>query len=325
MKNRWIWMGVLVFALAGVVVGASAPEVPYIKDGPGCGWWEIASSPTNYVWDNGEKDEPVDFTIFQDDFGNWQLISCVRKTKFPTRGSPNGGAGRVLFQWESDDFFATDWKQVGVLLTSDDMLGGSNSHGLLQAPHMVVKENGLYYMIFNGQRAHMMTSPNGRDWTQVPTAAGDYKFFKMGRDVMVFDNREVDGLWYAMYTRDKYRPNDFKVKYRTAESLLGPWSDPADYLLETFTSGREVESPFMVKRDDWYYLFVNGAVFAQTSLTNRFAAPKLTDPGVYKKGGVAPEIIRVDGKDYIAGYGTGARIGVRIRPLYWSSSDSQEK
>ena len=39
----------------------------------------------------------------------------------------------------------------------------------------------------------------------------------------------------------------------------------------------------------------------------------------------APEIIRVDGKDYIAGYGVGANIGIRIRPLHWSSADALKK
>ncbi len=312
--------------LAGIACAETAPEIPYTSDEPGSGWWQIVSSPTNYLWDNGEKDEPVDFTIFQDDFDNWQLIACVRRTKFPTKNKPQGGAGRVLFQWESDDFFATDWKQVGVLLTPDELAGNSaKAYGLLQAPHMVTKENGVYYMIFNGSEAHMMTSPNGRDWTQVPTAAGDYNFFNMGRDVMVFDNRDVDGLWYAMYTFDKYNPNEFKVKYRTAKHLLGPWSNPADYLREDPKTDRNVESPFMVKRDKWYYLFVNGAVYAQTSITNQFADPKLTDPGVYGDGGTAPEIIHVDGKDYIAGYGVGTNIGIRIRPLHWSSVDALKK
>ncbi len=111
--------------LAGIACAETAPEIPYTSDEPGSGWWQIVSSPTNYLWDNGEKDEPVDFTIFQDDFDNWQLIACVRRTKFPTKNKPQGGAGRVLFQWESDDFFATDWKQVGVFLNPDELAGNS--------------------------------------------------------------------------------------------------------------------------------------------------------------------------------------------------------
>jgi len=340
-KTAIIALFLFVGCLGSVLFAETAPETPYLTDTDKTsdGWlsagWRIAASPSGYEWDNGDTDEVVDFTIFQAADGTWQLIACVRKCTFPVAYETGKNyRGRILFRWESDDLFASDWKEMGVFKTTDDLPPGvpvKNNKGMIQAPH-VVKDNGLYYMIYNSKDAHMMVSTNGKDWADQADFSGNYTFFKMagGRDIMLVDNRDVDGKWYAVHTPQTkgYDSRGYELVYHTAENLLGPWSGPAGMAKRDFW--QDVESPFIVRRTGWYYLFLQDWVYAEQKLTDYFDAP-LTDLHSFNRmprRGIAPEIVSYQGKDYFAAYNTiktDPHEGIEIRPMLWKTTQPKNE
>ncbi len=319
-------------------VGNTPLEMPYVANTnlSRAGWdaegWRITKrSPSNYAWDNGEVDEGCDFTIFQATDGTWQIVGCVRNTTFP-------GFTRLLYQWETTDFFSSDWTEKGVLLTTSDPdlpAGIDYAEGTLQAPH-VVKDGGLYYMIYNSANAHLMVSANGKDWMHQAASDGGYTLFNMnrGRDVMLMDNRDIDGKWYAVYCgKSDWNGTENTNYYHSATNIIGPWSGPLP--MAQRDHWRHVESPFLFRRGGWYYLILQDEVFAQPSVTNFFGYPIFTDLGTYADGnlgkptrGYAPEIIHhPNGQDYIAGYNNEvgeAWEGTEIRPLYWKWTDTDD-
>ncbi len=327
---------------AGCVLGETAPETPYLTGTnsaemgwPSEGWRVVERSPSGYEWDKGETDEVVDFTVFQADDGSWQIIGCVRWTTYPTwNGVTNG---RILYRWESTNFFATNWTEKGVFMTTSNMppeTQGTYNGGMIQAPH-VVKDGDMYYMIYNSKYAHMMSSSNGLDWVHQTNYAGSYTHFDPtgGRDIALVDNRDVDGNWYAIYCPKTpgWDSRGYTNVYRAAAGILGPWS--AEMPMATQPYWQDVESPFMVRRGGWYYLLLQDRVFAQPNITNFFGSPELTvmnhfngnldDPTTSIRG-VAPEIVHYPGgQDYLAAYNTIAGDpleGIEIRPLDWKPS-----
>ena len=321
----WMWL-----LLAAGVFADTAPETPYLTgtNNADMGWpsegWRVAKrSPSGYEWDKGEEDEVVDFTIFQADDGSWQIIGCVRWTTFPE-------GPRLLYQWETTNFFSSDWTEIGVFLTTDDgPVGIDYAEGTLQAPY-VIKDGNIYYMIYNSRDAHMMVSTNGLDWTHQTNYAGSYTHFDTdgGRDITLLDNRDVDGKWYAIYcpATKGWDFRGYTNVYRSASSILGPWSDSV--LMARRDYWQDVESPSMVRRGGWYYLFLQDWVFAQPGITNFFGDPNLTDLHSFRRSplrGIAPEIIRHEGQDYMACYNTidgNPLEGIEIRPLYWAWTDT---
>src|SRR5262245_19097529 len=86
-------------------------------------WTTIAGNP-DLAELNGEKQQPVDFGIWQAADGTWQLWSCVRYTKEP-------GRTRVFYRWESPRLTTADWKPAGIAMHADVKLG--ETEGGLQA------------------------------------------------------------------------------------------------------------------------------------------------------------------------------------------------
>ena len=244
-----------------------------------------------------------DFTIFQAADGTWQLVSCVRGTTHP-------GGGRLLYRWEAKRLTDADWTPKGVFRTSDTALG--HKEGVVQAPHCV-KVGGKYYLFYNSAgAAYCLVSDDGEEFRDHKAADGALRFFPMARDVMLFDNRPRDGMWYAYYT--DIRPGRYAdrknhtVSFRTAKDLAGPWSaeatdvgvvspTPADAYTFVYA-----ESPFVVFRGGWYYRFEQMNVLASRRPAEWPAKIVTTltagDPRAY----LSPEIIADGADEYIAGY-----------------------
>src|SRR5436189_6333289 len=96
-------------------------------------WTTIADNP-NLGDLKSEKQEPVDFGIWQAADGTWQLWSCVRGTKEP-------GKTRVFHRWESPTLTKENWKAGGIAMQADASLG--ENAGGLQAPY-VFREGGKF-------------------------------------------------------------------------------------------------------------------------------------------------------------------------------------
>ena len=81
-------------------------------------WWQVAGSPDLGQYTT-ERQQPVDFAIWQAADGSWQIWSCIRATSYP-------GWTRLLYRWESKSLTDHDWKPMGIVMTSDTGLAGRN-------------------------------------------------------------------------------------------------------------------------------------------------------------------------------------------------------
>ena len=296
--------------LCCVPLSARLMEVPVLQGD----WWQIAEKAPDVSPYNTDTHNACDFTIWQDDTGDWHLVSCIRGTSWQ-------GATRLFHAWESPTLTNTMWDSsvfINACLTTNGTVTTTNGifqfpkeelgqglDGSIQAPHCF-KEAGEYHFFYSAssvadamrKAAWVRNSPDGSTYSF--TDDNTNKLFLMGRDIMVFDNRAVDGLWYASYTGPgPDKPTDHVVA-RTATSLAGPWSTE---VLSLSIYGNP-ESPFIVKRGEWYYLWQQSQVRASKTLTN--FTDMVTDMGFGWKW--APEIIELNGQEYIVTYGNGIHV-----------------
>ena len=91
-----------VFALVVVAHGVNASEsilLPQIEGE----WWQVAGNPMDHKYAT-ERQEPVDFAVWQAADGTWQLWSCIRST---TAGGKNGKT-RFFYRWEGQNLTDTN-------------------------------------------------------------------------------------------------------------------------------------------------------------------------------------------------------------------------
>jgi len=74
-------------------------------------WWQVAGSPMDHKYAT-EKQQPVDFALWQAADGTWQLWSCIRNT---TAGGQEGKT-RFFYRWEGKNLTDTNWKPMGIAM-----------------------------------------------------------------------------------------------------------------------------------------------------------------------------------------------------------------
>jgi len=196
------------------------------------------------------------------------------------------------------------------------------------APH-IVYDRGVYYMFyaagspdFANYRMHLATSTDMFTWDRTNTTL--FTDGWEGRDPMV---TRVGDRWVMYYTATSNpQGGNHVVAYRTSTDLR-TWSDRGIAYTSPHTgrAGGQTESPFVVRRGDWWYLFVccdgtdYGAAYRRTAVYRsrdplRFeGAEKVTVLDAH-----AAEVV-VDGDNWYlshAGWGQG---GLWLAPLTWSS------
>lgn len=294
--------------------------IPVVKSS----WWQIAdedydagaysNKPAAGAPTERYHQQVSDFTIFKAANGKWQLISAVRHTHFRE-------GHHFLMRWEADSLTQSLWEEKGILLTTDDFPPAANyKTGVFYAPH-VIKEKGRYHMFHNSSNtAHMLISADGIKYAPDNEKLSHYNIFDpglAGRDLMVMDNRERDGLWYVYYvnidsSKTALKDRQYQDVYaRTSSSLYGPWSEEIQVGLGTANRSRSnpsspydfvnAESPFVVHKDGWYYKFEQSNVVASLDPADFEGKPVVTSilPGYdyHEKFWpvLAPEII-LDGE-----------------------------
>lgn len=193
----------------------------------------------------------------------------------------------------------------------------------LWAPHVIFHDN-MYFMFYcagdndNARyKIHLATSPDLQKWSRHP---------KNPMVVDGYDARDpfllrLDDKWVMYYTAtSKPAGGNHIVAYVTSDDLI-TWShrgvafvDPSEG-----TWGGPTESPFVVQRDDQYYLFIgprDDYVGTDVFVSDDPLRWELEN----KVGHIAShaaEVVRdVDGKWYVShcGWGQG---GVYLAPLLW--------
>ncbi|UCG48647.1 MAG: hypothetical protein JSU94_02505 [Phycisphaerales bacterium] len=329
MKRRLMLL-VLVCALAEVVWPSEGPKgvpAPRIEGR----WWQVAGNPMDHKYATPGQ-EPVDFAVWRAADGSWQLWSCIRNT---TAGG-KGGKTRFFYRWEGQNLTDENWTPMGIAMEADPSVG--ETPGGLQAPH-VVKVGDTYHMFYGDwvNICHAI-STDGKSFKRVVQPNGKTGMFTEGpgvntRDVLLMRH---DDRWYAYYTA--YPNRQGMVFVRTTEDFAN-WSESsvAAFGGQAGTNAYSSECPHVVKTGPHdFYLFRTqsyGAV-VKTEGGRRKRGPAKTsvyysnDPKMfginqdarYFVGTLpvaAPEIIRHEGRYYIAALNDGALDGIRIAALAW--------
>ncbi|QGY42559.1 hypothetical protein GM418_02490 [Maribellus comscasis] len=269
-------------------------------------WWEITSQPDLGEY-SSERQQPVDFGIWQAEDGTFQLWSCIRRTNA-------GGRTRLFYCWEGKNITDTAWQPKGIAMEADTTLGEAKSG--LQAP-FVLKDNGKYLMFYGDwNRICLAESDDGKTFTRVLNKKNNPSLFSGSlsntRDPMVL---KIDDTYYCYYC-GHMGVNDKKDHPKTAifcktSTDLRTWSK--EYVVSrggiaqklTDWYGGDSECPFVVKYKDRYILFRN-QVYGENSVNTQYCSKNPLDFGDnhddYFTGFLkcaAPEIINVNGQYYI--------------------------
>ncbi|HEX2463929.1 MAG TPA: hypothetical protein VHR17_04825 [Thermoanaerobaculia bacterium] len=284
-------------------------------------WWQVAGNP-----DLGEltapDQEPVDFAVWQAADGTWQLQSCIRKTKEP-------GRGRLFHRWEGGRLTDRDWKPIGIAMRAEPALG--ETLGGLQAP-FVFRVGDAFQMFFgDSQNIARARSADGKTFERQPQR-GISGLFGDGpqantRDPMLLD---IGGTWHAYYTASLYTGSERRVGaiFSRTSHDLNRWSAPTLVAIggQAGHDGGAMECPFVVKVDDWYYLFTTQLYRNPSTNVYRSKDPLYfaieDDAGLVATLPVAaPEIFEHEGRFYVAALMPNLD-GTRIAPLAWKEKGS---
>ena len=317
MKHRLV-LFVAMLSLSVIAQAAKKPGkvlMPQI-DGQ---WWSVANDPDLGKY-TSEKQQPVDFGIWQAADGTWQIWSCIRNTKC-------GGVTRLFYRWEGKRLTDTDWRPMGIAMQGDPNYG--ERIGGLQAPH-VIKVEKTYYMIYGGWDSICLAkSADGKSFTRILNDKGKADLFTgpydNTRDSMVL---ELNGLYYCYYMGHKKDAQyDSAVFCRTSHDLRD-WSEPMMVSAggsagdKSDWYGGDAECPFVVHKDDLFYLFRN-QVYGTKSLNTQYCSPNPLNFGVgddrFMIGELpvaAPEIVHYKGQWYIAALKPTLK-GIQVARLKW--------
>lgn len=241
---------VLVAQLAGSTSALAAEPilVPEIAGE----WWQVAGQP-DLGRLTGDKQEPVDFAVWQARDGTWQLWSCIRKTK-------ETGTGRLLHGWEGARLTDPNWPPRGIQMRANPTI--HEVEGGLQAP-FVKAIDGRWHMFYGSWQAICLAlSDDGRFFQRQLDADGVVGLFggpkeENSRDPMVMFH---NGQWYCYYTA---HPGGVgRVLCRTSPDLQ-VWSE-ASIVAIGGEAGDKLwshECPFVVHLGGWFYLFTTQRYF----------------------------------------------------------------
>jgi hypothetical protein len=293
-------------------------------------WWQVAGNPMEHKYAT-ERQEPVDFAVWQAADGTWQLWSCIRNT---TAGG-KGGKTRFFYRWEGQNLTDTNWKPMGIAMEADPSLG--ETPGGLQAPH-VIKVGDTYHM-FYGDWVNICraTSKDGKNFTRVIQDHGKTGMFTEGpgnntRDIMLLQHA---GKWFAYYTA---YPNRQGMVYVRTSKDFKDWSlsRVVAYGGQAGTNAFSSECPHVVKLSETDFYLFKTQTYGPYKKGN-FRKRDAPQTSIYHSNGpmmfginqderyfvctlpvAAPEIIHYKGSYYIAALNEGALDGIRIAKLTWA-------
>lgn len=289
----------LVTAMLGVLC-AKAPAAEDITVVPRIegDWWTVAHNPDLGAC-TSDRQQPVDFAVWQAADGVWQLWSCIRFTRL-------GGHTRLFYRWEGKNLTDHDWEPGGIAMEADPALG--EPPGGLQAPH-VVRWNGLYHMAY-GDWDHLCfaSSEDGKTFTRRILANGQTGVFTEGpgqntRDPVLLMTRNRWHLYYTAFPRGKGY-----VFCRTSPDLHD-WSDSmiVAYGGRAGNHPFSCECPHVVETEPGLYHLFRTQMYGEGAQTSVYQSRNPYNFGIDDDHGfvctlpvAAPEIILHDGQYYIA-------------------------
>jgi len=280
-------------------------------------WWQVAGNP-----DLGEltreRQQPVDFAVWQATDGSWQLWSCIRSTKC-------GGHTRLFYRWEGKNLTDPNWKPMGIAMQADTTLG--EQKGGLQAPY-VTKIDDVYNMFYGDwKRICLAKSKDGKNFTRIVNEKGHPDLFggpyENSRDAMViFANKR-----YHCYYTDHFKEENIGATFCRKSVDLQSWQGPIMVAAggQAGQTKWSAECPHVVYLQDLkLYYFFRTQKYGEKNITSVYASPDPLNFGVNDDSYfvctlpvAAPEIIKHNNQYYIAALMPNLQ-GIRIAKLKWA-------
>ncbi|MFF4182429.1 family 43 glycosylhydrolase [Streptomyces sp. NPDC001691] len=303
--------GALVLPLPARTAAAATPT-----DVPPHLW--VDAGPFTPVHDPSTPGRPRyfnDHTLVRTDT-RWHLFSIVGDSAAP--GEAPDSAAETAFAHAS----ATDphgpWTPHADALTVDPAYYGEQH---LWAPH-VIEADGTFFMFYaaggsGGAAINLATSTDLFTWTRV--ASGPLFRGTAARDPMVV---RIGAEWIMYYT-ELGADGQHLVCWRRSADLLH-WSAPGTAFADDSTAAMGVsvtESPYVVERDGWYYLFIGprGGYEGTDVLASRDPFRFTLDGYAGHVPGHAVEVV-TDGQDRYASAAGWFRHGLLLAPLLWQDA-----
>lgn len=320
------------FLIVGLTVArnARAADVVLIPKIEGQ-WWQISGSP-NLGRFTTDRQQPVDFAVWQAADGTWQLWSCIRSTAYP-------GWTRLFYRWQAKHLTDHDWRPMGIVMTSEPKMG--EVEGMLQAPY-VMRYQGQFLMFYGvGDQIALATSRDGKVFKRRILPTGKVGMFSDGfgtRDPVTI---RVKGMFYTYYSANPgtifnaanssasnrsslhLMPNADLV--RTSSDLLH-WSNAKTVAKggEAGMGSSSAECPFVYyhRKSGYYYLF-RTQHYGENAETRVYRSKDPTNFGINDDRYLvetlpvaAPEIVELRGQLYIAALLPNLK-GIQVAKLGW--------
>lgn len=305
---------VLILMMLGMAAGAQEkPLIPTLEGES----WTITTNPDLGPIDGGQRQQPVDFAVWQAADGTWQLWSCIRHTKC-------GGNTRLFYRWEGAKLTEPNWKPSGIAMQADPKTG--EQPGGLQAPH-VFKVDGEFRMIYGGWGGIFMArSKDGKTFERMLDGNGKGMVFTEDRPDLPANTRDpmvarIGDLWHCYYTAHANRQG---VAYVRTSKDLKTWSDSKKVAFggKAGTGPFTAECPFVVERSGYFYLF-RTQKYQNPPETRVYRSRDPMDFGLEDDKGLvatlavaAPEIVVHEGEEHVVSLLPTLK-GMRVQRLKW--------
>ncbi|MEU4077802.1 glycosyl hydrolase family 32 [Streptomyces venezuelae] len=305
--------GAAALPLLGLDRAGAQAAAAAVGDDPAPRW--VGAEPFAYVYDPSDSGGPRylnDHTLVHGR-GRWHLFSIVGESA--PRGEAPDSAAEISFAHASAPSPRGPWTSHADALTVDPAYFGEEH---LWAPH-VVEADGRFWMFYaaggeGGAAINLATSDDLFTWTREPS--GPLFRGRAARDPMVL---RVGAEWVMYYTELSDAGGHHVVAYRRSADLLR-WSEPGVAFTDASTDATVsvTESPCVVPRDGWYYLFVGprGGYEGTDVLASR-------DPFRFELSGYAGHVpghaveVTTDGDTWYASAAGWFRNGLYVAPLVW--------
>jgi Glycosyl hydrolases family 43 len=267
------------------------------------------------LFDTGKDWYFNDHTVIYDNATKkWHLFGISHA--MPARSTDERAFGHLV----GDSLVPKDGKKWSKL---PDALTAAPDETYIWAPHVILVGD-LYYMFYaagtgdeRAQQIRYATSTDLNTWTRRGTILTDGW---AARDPMVIRYHDQWVLYYTATTTPS--GGNHIVAYKTSTDLV-TWSTRKTALDHPGTGavGGPTESPFVVNRGDWWYLFVCCDGPYDGTRVYRSRDPlhfEYGDPAGAVTAHAAEVVVDTDGRWYATDAGWGQN-GVYLRALTWTS------
>ncbi len=278
-------------------------------------WWTVAGNPDLGKL-TGDKQQPVDFAVWQAADGTWQLWSCIRGTKC-------GGTGRLLHRWEGKRLTDENWTPKGIAMQAELKYG--ETKGGLQAPHVVLI-GGVYHMFYGDwENICCATSRDGKTFRRRVNPNRRTGMFTEGvgantRDPMVI---RIGDRWHCYYTAGTPKKEGAIFCRTSTDTRNWALSRIVGMGGKSGTGFCSAECPHVVAPAPGQYVLFRTQRYGQDALTNIYHATDPMDFGINTDKHfvgtlpvAAPEIVLHEGQYYIACLLPSLK-GIRVTRLTW--------